>query len=340
MPEADCQMAGRKDNVEMDEKNTNNAQGGIQQVEDKNKALDVHNEELEKVLNEYMEERTNEKLRKLIDVIIGCRLLVPAVVNEENKPYPLTITSNQQEKFIPVYTSVAQIPKDPKSPAILNMPYILVNHMAANGKSELAGVVINPFSQNLVFKKQLTEKIKNEFDARRKRATEQGEGGTKTMQVTQEQYNVLTRKQYEFNFLPKKFFEGGQEFIDALCDQKEEFIDQLYEEAYQEKRLYPYLPEDFSVMIMDISEELLVIRVDFPEQNMTAPSCYRIYFTWNAKTKEGRYFTIEKTKEREAKLLGEMNDKIQHVSHGEAPVEGAELQEIIDLHQGTAKQTS
>ena len=85
-------MAGRKDNVEMDEKNTNNAQGGIQQVEDKNKALDVHNEELEKVLNEYMEDRTNEKLGKLINVIVGCRLLVPAIVNEENKPYPLTMT--------------------------------------------------------------------------------------------------------------------------------------------------------------------------------------------------------------------------------------------------------
>ena len=76
-------------------------------------------------------------------------------------------------------------------------------------------------------------------------------------------------------------------------------------------------------MIMDISEELLVIRVDFPEQNMTVPSCYRIYFTWNAKTKEGRYFPIETTKDREAKLLGEMNDTIQHVSYGVAPVESA-----------------
>ena len=314
----------------MDEKNTN--QNGTQeeakQELDRQMTLNVQNEGVEKAVDTYLEERTNENLSRLINELCRCRLLVPAVVNEENKPFPLTITSKDQtQKFIPVYTSVTQIPKEPKIPGILNLPYLVINNMAANEKADLDGIVINPFTQNLVFQKPLTVKIKANLEALSKKK------GPKPVQVTEQQYNMLARKHYEFNFLPKKFFEGGQAFMDELCEKKEELIDALYEESYQEKRLYPYLPEDFSVMIMDISEELLIVRVDFPEQNMSVPSCYRIYMTWNTKEQTGRFFTVEKTKDAEAKLLGEMDAKIKHVSHGEAPVEGAELQAVIDLHK-------
>ena len=49
-------------------------------------------------------------------------------------------------------------------------------------------------------------------------------------------------------------FEGGKEFMDRLADEKEKLIDELYEEAYQQKRMYPYMEEDFSVMSMQISD--------------------------------------------------------------------------------------
>ena len=49
--------------------------------------------------------------------------------------------------------------------------------------------------------------------------------------------------------LPTKMFEGGKEFMDRLADEKEKLIDELYEEAYQQKRMYPYMEEDFSCYV-------------------------------------------------------------------------------------------
>lgn len=301
---------------------------------DSNLTLDVQNDKLEELIDVYLNERTNENLNVLIQVIHGCRLLVPAMMNKDQKAVPMFIKGKNDMTFMPVYTSKEQIPAEPKSPAILNVPYEAVNAMAARPEVDIKGVVINPFTNNLVFQKELLKKIA-EVDERRKNQPE-----AKAVKLTTEQYNALMRKQYEFGFLPKKFFLNGQEFVDELCQDKEEFIDRLFEESYQEKRLYPYLPEDFSVMAMDISEELLVVRVDFPENNMQVPSCHRVYFTWNPKKAQGRYFTIEKTKNNEVKLLGEMTSELKHESLSDAPVEGAELQEIIDLQKGTSGLTS
>lgn len=41
--------------------------------------------------------------------------------------------------------------------------------------------------------------------------------------------------------------------------------------------MYPYLPEDFSVMVMDLSDSLLIVRVDLPVRDMGVPSCFRVY---------------------------------------------------------------
>ena len=41
--------------------------------------------------------------------------------------------------------------------------------------------------------------------------------------------------------------------------------------------------------------------------------------------------TIEKTKDAGSKLLGEMGSDLKHINHGQAPVEGAELQTILDI---------
>ena len=71
----------------------------------------------------------------------------------------------------------------------------------------------------------------------------------KKMQLTQEQYLLFERKQFEFGFMPKRFFAQGKQMMDDLCEKKEEYMDQFFEECYQQKRMYPYLPEDFSVMV-------------------------------------------------------------------------------------------
>ena len=300
---------------------------------DPNLTLDVKNEKLEELVKQYTDEKNADNLNALIEELRKCRLLVPANINEEKKPVPCMLNSKDKGMYFPVYTALKQIPQSPRSEAIINMPYLAVNEMTAQQQENLGGVAINPFTDNLIFKMPLVLRIQEVEKKRRELAKQGGEPKKKTLQLTSEQYLQFERRQFEFGFLPKRFFEQGQAFMDELCEKKEEYIDQLFEEAYQEKRRYPYLPEDFSVMVMNIAEDLLIVRVDLPAQDMVAPSCLRIYLAWNEVAGSGRYLTIETVKDSKERKLGELTLDWKKVDHGVAPVEGAELQYVIDLLQ-------
>ncbi|MDD6637165.1 MAG: SseB family protein [Lachnospiraceae bacterium] len=312
----------------IDKKKLNDAMKGKKtptQPTDPNMTLEVQNPEVEELMKNYAQEKTPEHLNQLIEKLRLSRMLVPANLNDKKQPVPCLIKSPTGELFLPIYTSKQQIPKEPKSAAVINMPFLVLNKLAAKPENKAAGIVINPFSDNLLFKAPLVQKIE-EVEAKRANAPK-----TKTMQLTPEQYVLFERRQFEFGFLPKRFFEQGMTMLEELCEKKEEYIDALFEESYQQKRMYPYLPEDFSVMVMNISEELLLVRVDFPNRDMGVPSCWRVYMAWNRDTDKGRYFTIEKTKENGVSLLGEIGKDWKHVDHGQSPVEGAELQRVLDL---------
>ena len=300
---------------------------------DPNLTLDVKNEKLEELVKQYTDEKNADNLNALIEELRKCRLLVPANINEEKKPVPCMLNSKDKGMYFPVYTALKQIPQSPRSEAIINMPYLAVNEMTAQQQENLGGVAIKPFTDNLIFKMPLVLRIQEVEKKRRELAKQGGEPKKKTLQLTPEQYLQFERRQFEFGFLPKRFFEQGQTFMDELCEKKEEYIDQLFEEAYQEKRRYPYLPEDFSVMVMNIAEDLLIVRVDLPAQDMAAPSCLRIYLAWNEVAGSGRYLTIETVKDAKERKLGELTLDWKKVDHGVAPVEGAELQYVIDLLQ-------
>ena len=300
---------------------------------DPNLTLDVKNEKLEELVKQYTDEKNADNLNALIEELRKCRLLVPANINEEKKPVPCMLNSKDKGMYFPVYTALKQIPQSPRSEAIINMPYLAVNEMTAQQQENLGGVAINPFTDNLIFKMPLVLRIQEVEKKRRELAKQGGEPKKKTLQLTPEQYLQFERRQFEFGFLPKRFFEQGQAFMDELCEKKEEYIDQLFEEAYQEKRRYPYLPEDFSVMVMNIAEDLLIVRVDLPAQDMAAPSCLRIYLAWTEVAGSGRYLTIETVKDSKERKLGELTLDWKKVDHGVAPVEGAELQYVIDLLQ-------
>ena len=300
---------------------------------DPNLTLDVKNEKLEELVKQYTDEKNADNLNALIEELRKCRLLVPANINEEKKPVPCMLNSKDKGMYFPVYTALKQIPQSPRSEAIINMPYLAVNEMTAQQQENLGGVAINPFTDNLIFKMPLVLRIQEVEKKRRELAKQGGEPKKKTLQLTPEQYLQFERRQFEFGFLPKRFFEQGQTFMDELCEKKEEYIDQLFEEAYQEKRRYPYLPEDFSVMVMNIAEDLLVIRVDLPNQDMADPSCLRIYLAWNDVAGTGRYLTIETVKDSKERRLCELAPDWKKLDHGVAPVEGAELQYVIDLLQ-------
>lgn len=287
----------------------------------------IQNPEVEKLVAEYSELKTTEKLNELLTEIHKGTLIIPANMDEKQQPYPCVLGNAEGDKYFPVYTSMEQMKDSPKPEGIMTLTFEAINAIAAASDESVKGIVINPFTHNLLFFRELVNKVA-EIDEQRRKATE-----TRMRQVTPEQYMVIARKFFEFNYLPRKMTEQGQEFIDELCNRKETYLDELYEDSYQEKRLYPFVEEDFSVMIMDIDEELLVVRADMPTRYMSIPSCFRVYLAWNKAEKKGRYFTIEMTPNAEERLLAEMGADLKRYEHGTAPVEGAELQEIIRLYR-------
>lgn len=288
--------------------------------------MEITNEKLEELIKEYVAERTKERLSNILNLLRPTKLYVPAMLKGPNEPTPCFIKNSNEEQFLVTYTSKSQIPKEPKSQALLCMPFPACNSIVVKPELKLAGMVINPFSDNMILRTELVEKL-HEADEKAAKM--------KQVKMTPEQFHIFIRKQVEFGILPKRLFEEGGAFVEKLCDEKETFVDQIfadaYASAYKESKIYPYTEKDYSVMALEIAEDLTLIRLDLPEQGLVPPLCYRIYITYNPLTKKAGYYTIEMTGEPDVHLLGQMQEGGTHSDHGQAPVEGAELQKIMDL---------
>ena len=302
--------------------------GGEDENADPQTTVKVKNPELEAAIKVYAKERSVDNLNDLLRAMQRSRVLVPATFGKEARPIPIFLKDKNQESYLPVYTSIEQVPEKPVVPALLNMDYESVNKVGADEKVNIIGIALNPFTDNLIIKKELLKKIADHHENRKKMETE-----TRTIKLTEVQYHQVSRKQFEFNNLPKRFYQEGQSFVDAISEEKETFLDEFYESCYQDQRMYPYLPEEFSVMPVGIEEDLMVVSVDFPARYENVPCCQRVYLTWNAKEQKGHYYTIEYTENKEVFHLGEITSEGKHIEHGVAPVEGAQLQAIIDLHK-------
>lgn len=289
---------------------------------DEKMTMEITNDRLEAAIKEYAAERTKENLSAVLNLLRPTKLLVPAMLKAPNQPIPCFLKNNDGEQFLVVYTSKAQIPEEPKSQAVLSMPFPACNSVVVKPELQLSGMVINPFSDNLILKAELIQKLHEADEAAAKR---------KQIKMTPAQFQAFVKKEVEFGIFPKRLFEEGEEFVTKLCDEREAFVNEIFAAAYKEAKLYPYSESDYSVMALDIAEDLTLIRVDLPEKDLVVPLCYRIYITFNPQTKRAGYYTIEMSTEKDVRILGEMQSTGKHVDHGAAPVEGAELQRIMDL---------
>ena len=100
--------------------------------------------------------------------------------------------------------------------------------------------------------------------------------------MTPQQFNVFVKKQVEFGVLPKRLYAEGETFVRKLCEEREAFVNQIFAETYKEPKLYPYTEADYSVMALDIAEDLTLIRVDLPEKALAAPLCLSLIHIWES----------------------------------------------------------
>jgi len=293
--------------------------------------MEITNDRLEEAIKTYLSERTKENLGVVLNLLRPTKLLVPAMLKAPNQPVPCFIKSGAGESFLAVYTTKEQIPAEPKSQAILSMPFPACNDLVVKEELKILGMVINPFTDNLVLKKELVEKL-HEADQKMMQAQQ--------VKLTPEQFGVLAKKQVEFGVLPRRLFAEKESFVNQLCEEKESFVNQLFAEAYKEAKLYPYAESDYSVMALEIAPDLTLIRVDFPESGIVPPLCYRVYITYDPIARKAGYYTIEMMAEAGKRLLGGFVEDGSHISYGEAPVEGAEIDRIMTLARTVDEITS
>ena len=206
----------------------------------------------------------------------------------------------------------------------MNMPFGACCSFAMDERLEVEGIALNPFTDNLLFKKPMLEAIK--------KADEEAKKSVKQIQMTPKQFQIMMRQRAELHDFPARAFQEGVEFVRRLSDEKEAVVNEIYQNAYQNHELNPYEESNFSVMALNISEELLLVRVDLPPINESAQLCYRVYV--NPKTEEIHYFTIERGRGKDERNLCGVNKEGKHIEYGEAPVEGVEIQRIIDIIEG------
>lgn len=293
--------------------------------------MEITNDRLEEAIREYLADRTKEKLTMVLNLLGPTKLLVPAMLKAPNQPIPCFLKNGNGDTFLAVYTSKAQIPAEPKSQAILSLPFPACNNIVVKEESHVIGMVINPFTENLVLSKELVEKL-HEADKKIMQ--------TKKVKMTPEQFNVFIKRQVEFGILPKRLFTEKESFVNELCEKREALINQIFADTYKEAKLYPYSENDYAVMALEIAPDLTLIRVDFPESGIVPPLCYRVYLTYDPIAKKAGYYTIEKTAEPGKRLLGGFKEDGAHVNYGEAPVEGAEIDRIMTLARAVDEITS
>ena len=294
--------------------------------------MEITNDRLEEAIKDYAADRTKEKLTAVLNLLRPTKLLVPAMLKAPDQPTPCFLKSGAGEQYFVVYTSKEQMANAPKSQALLSMPFPACNSVAVKPELNLRGMVINQFTDNLVLKIELIQKLHE--------ADEKMEKQPKQIKMTPQQFQAFVKNQTEFSVIPKRLYTEKAEFVQKLCDEKEAFVNELFAAAFKEPKLYPYTEDDYSVMALDISEDLTLIRVDLPDKGLVPPLCYRIYITYNPLKDEAHYYTIEMTKEKDVRLLGGVTEDAKNVSYGTAPVEGAELQEIMNLAKNPGELTS
>lgn len=307
---------------------------------DPNLTIEVNNDEAEALLAEYEKKKTVEGFNTLVNKLHQCRVLVPSNITDKKELVPGLIKSPDGRSFLPIFTSKKQIPEGIKAMVIANVPFVAVLSMAVGVKEISEGIVINPFSHRAILTNDAVQLILNvdaQEETKARQAQQPQQQQPQTLKLTPQEYVVYERRNFETRFLPKRFFEEGQAFIERLTGEKAAFIDALFEESYQQKRMYPYLEEEFQVMVMDISDELVVVRVDMPNRDFFDGAALSVFFGWNPKTSKCRYVTIEK--QGRGRALCEMTTGWEHINYGEAPAEGAELQRVIELLSTEGKDT-
>lgn len=232
-------------------------------------------------------------------------------------PQPCVLENKEKQKFLAVFTAQEHLEKEnaPKFPLTLNMPFEACTNMLRKNK-ELEGIVINPYTQNIIFRQNANQKARPE-----------------KVQVTMEQYHVMKRQELESFRLPKTLFEQKAVFIETLCSDKGAVLKELYDTLYDDEIANPYTAQDFDFMSLSITQDLTVVQITMPSKNAQPNTCKMVVAAYDKAKEKAWYYAIVFVSLEEGFKMVELMEDGTLSQLGAAPSEGSELSTIIELIQ-------
>lgn len=307
----------------------------------------LDNTKLEAAVAEFVKDRQRDKYADLMELLERSVVLVPTLAPQgldqemqkqvqqggqvklpkDAKIMPCLLRKEDGGQVFPIFTSMPQIPKDKKSPAVLAMPFFSCVAMVMGNKEKIESIVLNPFTHNVVLPKGILEVAE-----KRRNAMQQ----TKTVKMTEGQFQELVHNRVALYLLPNYLFAHKEEGLRSLQKEEGEFMLQFYREMYPEgkKDAMTVSPDDFSMMTLNLTDNLQMTRVDLPvEMAKKKGMCYRVYAVWLRDRQEIRYYTFERAEE--GNYIGQIMPDGKHELVEPAPDNGAEIEAVMNL-AGTA----
>lgn len=299
----------------------------------------IDNTELETLAAEFAKDRSKENFVKIMECLEKSTIFVPTMLPEnmssadmkqakagkevklakDAKFTPCILKKESGEQALPIFSSKAQIPKDKTSPAVLAMPFFTCVAMVMANVEKVETVVLNPFTQNIVIPKQILEVAKKRSSMPK----------TKTVKLTEKQFHQLAHRRVSSELLPVFLYEKGYEGLEQLQKEEGSFLLSLFTSVYPGEIKVPYREAEFSLMTLNVTENLQITRIDMPDKNIIQGMCSRIYAVWKRDSQELYYYTIEKA-ENGSDIARIYADR-KHEVIEPAPDNGAEIEAVMKL---------
>lgn len=302
----------------------------------------LDNSRLEAAAAEFAADRQKETYAKVMEILEKSVVLVPTFppqgldeetkrqmeegkqvqLPKEAKILPCLLRKETGEQALPIFTSVAQIPDDKKSPALIAMPFQACLSMVMANQGKVDAMILNPFTHNMMLPQTILDVAVKRRDAMKQ---------TKTVQVTEKQFQELVHNRTALYLLPKYLFEQKEKGLKELQHEEGDFLLGFYRESYPEDKRSSIAVSagDFSVMTLNLSEDMQLTRIDMPDETVKKGMCYRVYAVWMHQSQELLYYTLEKTEE--GNYIGQVTQDGKHILVEPAPDNGAEIEAVMNL---------
>ncbi|MCM1175351.1 MAG: SseB family protein [Blautia sp.] len=299
------------------------------------------NSQLELAAETFAGDRTKENFVKIMEHLEKAVVYVPTMMPDnldketmesiregkgvklpaDAKLLPCLLKKESGEQALPVFSSLKQVPEDKKSPAILALPFFNCAAMALANKEKVHMVVLNPFTQNIALPPQILEIARKRGQAAQ----------NKTVKVTEKQFHQMAHGMIAWQVLPAFLFEKRKEGLERLQKEEGKFLASLYASVYPKEIGMPYGEDDFSLMTLNVTEDMQITRIDMPEANLSRGLCCRVYAVWKRTDEKLLYYTIEKAEN--GNTIGRVCEDKKHESVEAAPDNGAEIETIMRLSE-------